>query len=107
MHNRFESRQGGGIGQYARAEPDTIDLAARGGAWKRGLDRRHRLPFIQPMHGSIGIVHGHPFFSKEPRGGRLAHRERAGETEHDHYASQASRRKKRSKAMSGRPRMVK
>ena len=75
------------VAQNARGQLVAIDLAVRGGAGKRRLDRRHRLALVEPMHDRIGVVHRHAFLGEEARRRRLSHAERAGQTEDEHAAS--------------------
>ena len=76
-----------GIVEHARPELGAIDLAARGGARKRRLDRRRRLALIEAMHHRIGIVHRHAGLREEPGGRRLPHAERASQAEDEHVGS--------------------
>ena len=84
MHDRFEPLDRRAVADHALAELVAVDLAVRGRARKRRLDRRHRLALVKPMHDGIGVVHRHALLGEHFRRGRFSHAERAGETEDEH-----------------------
>ena len=128
VNDGFEPFERGVIAENAGGQPGAIDLAGRGGAGKGGLDRRHRVAFVKPMHDRVGIVHRHAFLGEEARRNRFPHTDRAGETENEHAgwitprarsrevagtcsaihaARQPSCRRNRSSANNGSPRITK
>ena len=64
MNDRLQPLERGVVAEHARGQLVAIDLAARGGAGKRRLDRGHRLALVEPMHDRVGIVHRHAFLGE-------------------------------------------
>ena len=91
MHDRFEPLDRVRIADELFGELSAVDPAVGRHAGKRRLDRPDRLALIEPVHHRVGIVHRHAGLAKEVRGGRLAHADRAGEAEDEHFMCRSSR----------------
>src|SRR5262249_43029943 len=84
MNDRLESFQRRAVTQNARSQLVAIDLAARGGARKRRLDRRRRLPLVEAMHHGVSVVHRPPLPGKKAPAPHFPHPKRAGQAENEH-----------------------
>ncbi len=87
MHDLLELLDRRRVVHHARRQLCAIDLAIRGGAGKRGLDRRRSFAFIELMHGRIGVVHRHAGLHEQFGRGGFPHPDRAGQSNNQHRFS--------------------
>ena len=85
MHDLLQPDDRLRIADDAARKLGAIDHAFLDSARKRRLDQGGRSAGIEAMHGLVGIVDGNAGIGEQLRRGRLAHADRAGEAEHDHF----------------------
>src|SRR6476469_6631761 len=110
MHDALEGAQARFVFEQHFREPRAIDRPIFGSAGEGRLDQRGGAAAVEGVHDGVGIVNRHAFGTEHRRSRRLDHADRAGEAECEHAAVEPRRlpcrRKKASRGMSGRPRMV-
>ena len=91
MHDRLESAARIRVAEHRGTKFCAVNAVRSGRTRKCCFDRRERRTAgaLQPVDFGIGIEHRHARAPQHRRDGRLAHADRAGETEDDHCASSA------------------